>query len=81
VLFFFIFISSTYIIKFSIYLRSKFILSFRPTFCVTNPDNCLIRMTSPPKLIRISEGLLYSDKLKMHLQRPEQALDIIHDMD
>jgi hypothetical protein len=37
-----------YIIKFSIYLRFKFSLSFRATFFFTNPDD-------HPKLLRISE--------------------------
>jgi hypothetical protein len=47
-------ISTTYIIKFSIYFLSKF---FRAILCFINPDYRLIR-TSPPKLIRISQGLL-----------------------
>jgi hypothetical protein len=41
----FIFIGTTYIIKFSIYLCSKPFLSLiRATFCFTNPDYGLIRM-------------------------------------
>jgi hypothetical protein len=54
----FIFISTTYIIKLSIYLCSKFFfLSFRTTFCFTNPDYRLIRMA--PQLLLISRSLLY----------------------
>jgi hypothetical protein len=45
-------IITTYIIKFFIYLCSKLVLSFRATFCFTNPD------TTPSQLLRISEGLL-----------------------
>jgi hypothetical protein len=44
----FIFISTTYIIKFSIYLFSKFFFSFRASFCSINPDYRSIKMTSPP---------------------------------
>jgi hypothetical protein len=40
VIYLFIFISTTYIIKISIYLISKF-LSFRANFCFVNPDNLL----------------------------------------
>jgi hypothetical protein len=51
-------ISSNYIITFYIYLCSNFCI-FRATFCVTNPDYRLIRMTSPPppnysRLARVS---------------------------
>jgi hypothetical protein len=52
----FIFIS---IIKFSIYLCSKLFSSCRVIFCFTKPDYRWIQITSPPKLLRISEGLLY----------------------
>jgi hypothetical protein len=47
-------------IKFSIYLCSKF-LSFRINFfvCLINPDYRLVWMTSHPQLLRISGGLLY----------------------
>jgi hypothetical protein len=58
----FIFISSTYIITFSIYLCSKVFLPFRASICFTNPDYRLIRVTAP-NLIRISEGFLYLDRL------------------
>jgi hypothetical protein len=56
IFFLFIFISAMYIIKFSTYLFPKSFLSFRATFCFTNPDYRLIRTT--PQLIRIREGLL-----------------------
>jgi hypothetical protein len=46
VIFLFIFISTTYIIKFSIYL-CVFLLSFRVIFCFTIVNYCLIRMTFP----------------------------------
>jgi hypothetical protein len=39
--FLFIFISTTYIVKFSMYLCSKF------AFCFTNPNHRLIRMSPP----------------------------------
>jgi hypothetical protein len=42
---YFIFISTTYIIKISFYLCSKIFLSFRATFCFTNPDYILIPTT------------------------------------
>jgi hypothetical protein len=48
--FLFIFITTTYIIKFSMYLFSKFFLSFMLMFCFINLDY---------RLIRIREGLLY----------------------
>jgi hypothetical protein len=44
----FIFISTTYIIKFSIYLFYNLFLSLRVTFCFINPDYRLIRMIPPP---------------------------------
>jgi hypothetical protein len=54
----FIFITTTYIVKFSICLFSKFFfLSFRDNFCFFNPD-CRIIRTTPP-INRINEGLLY----------------------
>jgi hypothetical protein len=57
-MFLLIFISITYVIKFSIYLRSTFFfLSFRATVCFTNPVYRLIRMT-PLQLLRISVGSL-----------------------
>jgi hypothetical protein len=61
-MFLFIYISTAYIMKFYIYLCPKFLfVCFRATFCFSNPDYRLIRMTSPPlpQLLRISEGLLY----------------------
>jgi hypothetical protein len=46
VIFLFIFISTTYIIKFSICLYSEFFfLSFKSVFCFTNTDYLLIRTT------------------------------------
>jgi hypothetical protein len=59
---FFIFICTTSIIKFSIYLCSKFFWSFRATFCFTDLDYCLIQMIPPP-VLWISEGLLYLHEL------------------
>jgi hypothetical protein len=56
-IFLFIFISTTYIIKFPIYLFSDFFLSFRAIFCFINLANRLIQMASP-QLIPISGGLL-----------------------
>jgi hypothetical protein len=53
VIFFIYFISTTHIIKFSIYFFSSFLLSFRDIFCFINPDD--------PPLIQISEGLLYGE--------------------
>jgi hypothetical protein len=56
----FIFISTIYVIKFSIYLCSKFFfffLSFRATFCFTNPEYPLIQMIYP-QFLWIGEGLL-----------------------
>jgi hypothetical protein len=44
----------------SIYLFTKFCLSFRAIFCFINPDYRLIRTTLPTQLIRISEGLVYT---------------------
>jgi hypothetical protein len=58
ILLFYLFHSTTYIIKFSIYLLSIF-LSYRTTFSFTNPDYLLIRMTSPLQLLRIGDVLLY----------------------
>jgi hypothetical protein len=52
-----IFVSTTYIITFSIYLFSKFFfLCVQDYFCFINQGYRLIRMTSPTKLIRISKG-------------------------
>jgi hypothetical protein len=48
----FIFIRSTYVIKFSIYLCFS---SFGAIFCFINPDDLF------PQLLEISEGLLYKD--------------------
>jgi hypothetical protein len=45
----FIFISATYVIKFSINLCSQF-FPFRATFCFTNLGYCLIRLTSPLRI-------------------------------
>jgi hypothetical protein len=42
--------SSALLMSFSIYLWSEFFFSFRATFCFTNPDYRLIRMTSPPQI-------------------------------
>jgi hypothetical protein len=53
----FIFFSTVHIIKFSIYVCSKF-LSFKSTLCFTNPDYCLIPITSPPPITRYQRGLL-----------------------
>jgi hypothetical protein len=50
---FFYFINTTCVIKFSIYLFSKFFLSLRAIICFTNPDDL------PIQLIHIAEGLLY----------------------
>jgi hypothetical protein len=44
----FIFISTTCIIKFPIYLFSKYFLSFRTIVFFINPDYRLTRLTSPP---------------------------------
>jgi hypothetical protein len=49
----FIFISTAFIIKFSIYFCCKLSLPFRATIWFTNPDDL------PHQLIRISEGLLF----------------------
>jgi hypothetical protein len=57
VTFLFIFISTTYIIKISIYMFCTFLLSFRAVFFVINPDNL-----SSPELMWISECLLYSGR-------------------
>jgi hypothetical protein len=43
----FIFISTTHIIKFSIYLCLRFFFVFWATFRFTNPDYRLILTTSP----------------------------------
>jgi hypothetical protein len=51
VIFFFVFVFisiNKYIIKFSIYLFSKFFLSYKAIFCLINLDYCLITMASPP---------------------------------
>jgi hypothetical protein len=40
-------------------LPQDFFLTFRVTCRFTNTDYNLIRMTPTPKLLRISEGLLY----------------------
>jgi hypothetical protein len=40
------------------YLCPKYFLSFTTTFCFTNLDYRLIRVT-PPQLLLIIEGLLY----------------------
>jgi hypothetical protein len=45
-IFLFMFITTSYIIKFSIYLFSKF-LSHRAIFCFINPDYHLTRTTTP----------------------------------
>jgi hypothetical protein len=45
-------LSTTYSIKFSIYLYSKFL-----SFCFTNPEYRLLLMTFSHQLIRISEGV------------------------
>jgi hypothetical protein len=50
----------------------SFFLSFRATFCFTNSDYRLTRITSPPPhLLRISEGLAYivTDLLKAILRK------------
>jgi hypothetical protein len=54
----FIFISTTYIIKFSMYLFSKCLLYFGAIFCFINPDGL------PLQLIQISEGLRYIKRVK-----------------
>jgi hypothetical protein len=51
-----IFIITTYIIKFSIYLCSKFFFPSRTTLCFADPDD----LFPPPQLLRISESTLYS---------------------
>jgi dolichol kinase len=42
-----ILLGTTYIIKFSIYLFSKFLLVFQGNICFINQDHRLIRVTSP----------------------------------
>jgi hypothetical protein len=44
--------------------------TFRAIFCFINPDYHLIRMTSSPLLIRISEGLLYLYHYRIRTHNP-----------
>jgi hypothetical protein len=53
-----IFMSTTYIVTFTIYLCSTGFPSITATFCFANPDYRLIRIISTPQSIRIIEGLL-----------------------
>jgi hypothetical protein len=58
----FIFINTTYIIKFSIYLCSKFFWSCRATFCFTNPDD-----PSLPQLLWMSD--YFYQTTRRHIQQ------------
>jgi hypothetical protein len=53
VIFLFIFRSTTYTIKFTLYLCPKFFAFWVP-FGFTNLDYCLIRMASPPSQSRLA---------------------------
>jgi hypothetical protein len=63
-----LFVSSTYIIKFSIYFCSRFVISFRTTSCFTDLDYRLIRITS--SLIYSGLAWVYCTKVSKNTLPP-----------